>query len=432
MRLAIAFLLTLTVASAAPVPILFVHGNGDDASKWMTTIWRFESNGYPRDRLFAIRFTDPVARASDDTPMPHHSSTIDQASQLSAEVARVLITTGAPKVILVGSSRGGLTIRNYLKNAGGAAVVSQAILCGAPNHGVFAVEQMTGNEFNGKGKYLAALNAGRETAAGVQFLTIRSDHNDKYAQSEGRAAGLPIKDTGVTAEGPALAGAENVVLPGLDHREVAFDARAFAVMYRFIMGKDPETDIVAEAAPAISGLVTGFAAGAPTNSPAAGVRLRIFALSTGSAARDGEPLYHRTTDETGAWGPVVVNPKLNYEFELTSLSATIRYFRSPFARSSAYVNLRFRPLLPADNMTEPSITVMRPQGYLAKGRDAVLVDGKEYDGLQPGVPTVDEFKLKGLTAAKQGIEIRLRDERVFARPAKPGQAELSIAEFSRD
>ena len=44
-------------------PIVFVHGNGDTAALWLTTIWRFESNGYPRDRLFAIDFDFPQARA---------------------------------------------------------------------------------------------------------------------------------------------------------------------------------------------------------------------------------------------------------------------------------------------------------------------------------------------------------------------------------
>ena len=28
-----------------PPPIVFVHGNGDTAGLWLTTIWRFESNG---------------------------------------------------------------------------------------------------------------------------------------------------------------------------------------------------------------------------------------------------------------------------------------------------------------------------------------------------------------------------------------------------
>jgi lipase (class 2) len=43
-----------TFAADAPVPIVFVHGDSDQAAIWQTAIWRFESNGYPRDRLFAI------------------------------------------------------------------------------------------------------------------------------------------------------------------------------------------------------------------------------------------------------------------------------------------------------------------------------------------------------------------------------------------
>ena len=44
-------------------PIVFVHGNGDHAALWMTALWRFESNGYPRERMHAFNFTDPLARA---------------------------------------------------------------------------------------------------------------------------------------------------------------------------------------------------------------------------------------------------------------------------------------------------------------------------------------------------------------------------------
>ena len=43
---------TPTLAEAPP--IVFVHGNGDTAALWQTTLWRFESNGWPTDRLFAI------------------------------------------------------------------------------------------------------------------------------------------------------------------------------------------------------------------------------------------------------------------------------------------------------------------------------------------------------------------------------------------
>src|SRR5882762_9185230 len=55
---------TATPAGDIP-PILFVHGNGDHAALWMTTLWRMESNGISRDRMFAINFTDPLARTDD-------------------------------------------------------------------------------------------------------------------------------------------------------------------------------------------------------------------------------------------------------------------------------------------------------------------------------------------------------------------------------
>src|SRR5580693_4309781 len=59
-------------------PVLFVHGNGEQASIWMTTLWRMESNGIPRERMLAINFTDPYARSDDAKPEPNRSSTEDQ------------------------------------------------------------------------------------------------------------------------------------------------------------------------------------------------------------------------------------------------------------------------------------------------------------------------------------------------------------------
>lgn len=43
-------------------PILVVHGNGDHAALRITRLWRMESNGVPHERMFAINFTDPLAR----------------------------------------------------------------------------------------------------------------------------------------------------------------------------------------------------------------------------------------------------------------------------------------------------------------------------------------------------------------------------------
>ncbi|MGL1218156.1 hypothetical protein ACSTLO_00665, partial [Vibrio parahaemolyticus] len=91
-----------------------------------------------------------------------------------------------------------------------------------------------------------------------------------YAQPTGEFLGTPGKPTGVSYDAPALDGANNIVLDGLDHREVGFHPRAFAVIYEAITGRKPaSTAITPEPAPVLTGTVTGFAAGAPTNLPVA-------------------------------------------------------------------------------------------------------------------------------------------------------------------
>src|SRR5579863_718453 len=80
---------TGVLAEESAVPIIFVHGDSDLAATWETVIWRFESNGYPRDRLFAISFTDPQARDDDTVPQPDRSSTQDELSELTAFIEGV-------------------------------------------------------------------------------------------------------------------------------------------------------------------------------------------------------------------------------------------------------------------------------------------------------------------------------------------------------
>ena len=82
-------------AADVPPPIVFVHGNGDTAALWTTTLWRFESNGWPRDRLFAIDVPYPQARDDDTKPQDGRTSTAQNMQYLAAEVDRVLAATGA-------------------------------------------------------------------------------------------------------------------------------------------------------------------------------------------------------------------------------------------------------------------------------------------------------------------------------------------------
>jgi len=71
--------------SEAP-PIVFVHGNGDSSAAWQTTLWRFESNGWPRERLHAIELPYPLARDDDSKPQPGRTSSSDHMQFLKSEV----------------------------------------------------------------------------------------------------------------------------------------------------------------------------------------------------------------------------------------------------------------------------------------------------------------------------------------------------------
>src|SRR3954471_15673976 len=278
--------------SAAPAgdvpPILFVHGNGDHAALWMTTLWRMESNGISRDRMFAINFTDPLARTDDTVAQPNRSSTEDQRRELGDAIKELKRRTGASRVALVGNSRGGNSIRGYIKN-GGVADVSHAVLCGVPNHGVYDWDENLGNEFNGRGPFLRGLNEGEsEVTPGTAFLTLRSDGIDKFAQADGRLVGKPGVPTSVTAEGPALKGATNLALGAVDHRETAYSARAFREIYKFIAGREPSRmKIVPETEVRLSGVVTGTPGGVQTNRPVSGASVDIYRVSPETGERLG-------------------------------------------------------------------------------------------------------------------------------------------------
>src|SRR5579864_5804016 len=70
-------------AGETSMPIVFVHGNGDSGALWINNFWRFETNGFRRNQLFAIDFTYPNARADDAVPEALHSSTSDEIKELA-------------------------------------------------------------------------------------------------------------------------------------------------------------------------------------------------------------------------------------------------------------------------------------------------------------------------------------------------------------
>ena len=415
-------------------PILFVHGNGDDAALWVTTLWRMESNGVVRDRMFAINFTDPLARADDTRPEPNKSSTEDQRRELGEAIKELKRRTGASRVALVGNSRGGYPIRGYIKNGGGVDV-SHAVLCGVPNHGVYDWDAGLNNEFNGRGPFLRGLNEGEsEVTPGTAFLTLRSDGMDKYAQADGRFVGKPGTPTGISAEGPALKGATNLVLGALDHRETAFHPRAFREIYKFIAGREPDRIAIRpEAEVKLSGLVTGTPGGVQTNRPVKDASVEIYRVSPDTGERIGGAIHASQTGEDGRWGPAKVDPTWYLEMVLTSAgSTTTHFYRSPFPRSSDIVHLRAaRPLGPADAGADSIVLMSRPRGYFGLPRDVVSFDGKEPQDVKPGVPT-DSFGTLRLSGAEAGrpVTALFNEERIVARAWPASENRIAIAELT--
>jgi pimeloyl-ACP methyl ester carboxylesterase len=416
-------------------PVIFAHGNGDQAPIWMTTLWRFESNGARRDRLTAINFTDPLARADDSVPQSGRSSTEDQLHEIAAVVDEVIARTGAAQVALVGNSRGGYPIRNYLAT-NGAKNVSHAVLCGVPNHGVFDWEANPGSEFNGRGPFLKRLNGGEsDVVDGTAFLTLRSNGNDKYAQPDGRFVGKPGVPTNVTFEGPMLRGATNLVLEEIDHRETAFHPRAFREIFRFIAGREPERiGIVQEARVTLDGLITGAPGNVPSNRPIAGASVEIYRVARDTGERLGDPLHHRITEADGRWGPVVVEPDWPLEFILAAQGyPTTHTYSSSFPRSSAIVHLRpAQPLAKADADAGAGavVTLSRARGYLGIPRDVVLVDGRQPTDVTPGVPR-DATSTLRLSADEVGRAVAcvFNEERIVARAWPAAEDRVTIAEL---
>lgn len=360
-------------------PIVFVHGNGDSAALWQTTIWRFESNGWPGDRLFAFDQPNPLARDDDAVAQPGRSSTGESAVFLKAQVDRVLKATGAGKVVLVGNSRGGNTIRNYVQNGGGAAVVSHVVLGGNPAHGIWAVKGFReNNEFSGLSGFMQQLNApkgpnGDEVTPGVKWMTLRSDNNDKYAQPDGVWIGAPGKPTNIGFDGPALKGATNVVLPRVDHRETSFSPAAFAATWQFLTGQAPRsTDIAAQPNVVLDGRAIGA-----ENLALNGATVTVHAVDPATGARLGEAVHTQSVGADGRWGPFKARSDTSYEFVLTAPGyGTTHIYRSPFPRSGNFVHLRPERVTPADNGASSVAVFTRPRGYFDAQRDTLRFDGK--------------------------------------------------------
>ncbi len=429
-------------------PVIFVHGNGDNSGLWQTTIWRFESNGWPADRLFAGDMPFPLARDEDQKAQSGRSSTREQRDFLAAEVKRVLLETGADKCVLIGNSRGGYAIRDYIANGAGRETVSHVILGGTPNHGVWSLPgYKEGSEFSGTGPFLTALNKPEhpgdpEATPGIRWLTIRSDNNDKYAQTTGEFIGLAGKPTGITTEGPALTGATNVVLPRVDHRETAFSPMAFDAMWRFLTGSAPATTaVIAEVHPVLQGMVTGRGASSidatsgnfVNNQPLEGAKLEIWQTDPATGARMGREAFSTLIGRDGHWGPFTANSAATYEFVVSAPGYTTTHvYRSALPRSTRHLNFRPERLAPALRSEGGAVVLLsRPRGYFDRQRDSIMFDGS---AVVPGVPPtgagVSLSTLRLADARTRTVVGRFNDEQIAGQTWPVADGNVTLLELT--
>lgn len=410
---------TLPTSQALNPPIVFVHGNGDSAALWQSTLWRFESNAWPRERLHAIDLPYPLARDADNKAQPGRTSTAEHMAFLRSEVQAVLQRTGAAKVVLVGNSRGGNAIRNFICNGGGQNLVSHAVLGGTPNHGVQAIAGLNeANEFSGTGPFLSQLNApknaqGDEVCGPVQWMTIRSDNNDKFAQPDGLWIGMKGKATNVSFAGPELKGATNVVIPRIDHRETSYSAAAFEATYRFITGHAPRVGITPEPQVVLNGKLVGLGLNPldpqsgqfVNNLPLPGATLEVYAVDPATGQRKGGAVHRKTVGADGLWGPFKAQPQMPYEFVIEAKGyATTHIYRSPFPRSSDLVHMKPERVAEADRSAQAVVSFVRPRGYFDPQRDQMRLDGQI---VLPGVPP-------GAGVASSKLRIQDKDQRTVA------------------
>jgi triacylglycerol lipase len=156
-----------------PGPVVLVPGYGGDVDS--LDPWAQELRSEGRD-VVVLR---PTGGGTGDLRV--------QAARLGDLAERTLERTGARSLDLVGYSAGGVVLRIYLRDGGGASVVRRVLTVGSPHHGTEvatiaeeaaggcpkACEQLaTGSEL------LRRLAAGDETPTGPRWATVRTAEDE--------------------------------------------------------------------------------------------------------------------------------------------------------------------------------------------------------------------------------------------------------------
>lgn len=310
-------------------PIVFVHGYSGSGAQFETPARRFESNGYPAERIAAVDYDSTFATA----PLTSVYDAID------ARVSALLAATGADRVDLVGHSLG--------------TAVSQGYLTSSP---------------------------------------ARAARVAHYANLDGRSSTtpLPVPTLGVWAQlNPtgSIPGAQELRLADVGHTESVTAVATFDAMYRFFTGHAPRTTRIV---PRHHITLAGRAVLFPANTGLNDARLEVYRVSPLTGRRvSHRPVTTVALAGDGSFGPFRALGSARYEFALVRGTTTHHLYFEPFRRSDHLIRLlTSAPGQGVDALSEKSptttnLTVSRYKEWW-EGSDELKIDGTSVlPGLAP-------------------------------------------------
>lgn len=181
---------TCVPSAAHPSPVVLWHGLGSNGDEDMGTMAQYLSNaGYcTYYETYGTTFYGPYSGGL--------ASMRSSALELKSFVGRVLASTGAAKVDIVGHSEGTTVPAYYMKFDGGGAVVDQFVgygsnFQGTSLNGLQTLSQVLGfqaalnsggcpacNEFAPNSQFTADLNAGGVTVSGPHYTSIVTQRDE--------------------------------------------------------------------------------------------------------------------------------------------------------------------------------------------------------------------------------------------------------------
>lgn len=169
--------LHLAAGGGPQVPVLLIHGYGANGGYW--------------DRLRALLAQRGISHLAVDLE-PLTAGIDDYAPLIEQAVQRLCAATGAPQVIVLAHSMGGLVARAYLRRYG-AARIAHVITLGTPHHGTGLARLGVGRnarQMRRSAAWLDGLAASEQAALRALITSIWSHHDNIIApQTSCRLAG---------------------------------------------------------------------------------------------------------------------------------------------------------------------------------------------------------------------------------------------------